>query len=85
MRGRLSPCATNPPVVDSREIVARLFPLFLRVSESVAVLPSRTVPKERLDGLAEIRREYDWVDAVPEPFKPNVPASPQLKKTVPAV
>ena len=32
-----------------------------------------------------MRREYDCVDTNPEPFKPNVPAFPQFKKTVPVV
>ncbi len=73
-------------LVDARAIVVRLLPLFFKVSERVAVLPACTLPNKRLDGLAEIRLEYDCDDDVtPKPFKPKVPASPQLKKTVPVV
>jgi hypothetical protein len=57
--------------------------VFFNVMDSAELLPSFTLPKERLDGLAEIL--LTEFDVTPVPFKPRVPASPQLKKTVPGI
>ena len=66
VNGNVNPVTLNPaPVVLAEKTVTLEFPVLDRVAPRVALLPTSTLPKERLVG-DTLRRNVGGAEAVPE-------------------